>query len=88
MHDQTIPTSRVIAAAFWALAVICIAAMWLVFGAGHEHLAMALAGTGTLFVGFAVVAHLRCYAIRAMKTLRLIGGLDDSRPTAELHRVR
>lgn len=89
MHDQTIPTSRLLALGLWGMTMLATIAMWCVFLLGHDHLAMVLAGTLTVLVGLAVVAHLRCYAIRAMKTLRLVGGLEDAdRSTVELHRVR
>jgi len=86
MQDSSIPTSRLITAALWAIVAIIMGTAWLLVGLGHRTAANMLGLTGCATSAAAAVSSIRCYTLRICALLRATSGrmIGDS----DLHSVR
>lgn len=89
MHDNSIPTSRVITGALWTWVILVLLAAWIVFAVGYHELAAMLGLTACASSAAAATAQIRCYTLRVCALLRVTAGLDGGdAPTVQLHPLR
>lgn len=72
MQDSSIPASRVISFALWAVVAGFMIAAWLVLFAGEADVAIMIGLTGCVAAATAAVATIRCYSLRLCAVLRII----------------
>lgn len=78
MNDGSIPTSRLITIALWALTAAVGLAGWIVALAASQHLGLMLGLTACCLSATATVSHVRCTIYRATRYVRAsIDAKDD-----------
>lgn len=86
MNDDPQYSRGVVVAGVWwavtALMLLVAWAVWVIGGQTHIFTAVLIAETACVFSAVAAVAHLRCYAARICRLVRVTGGLQ--RPDAEV----
>lgn len=81
MQDSSVPTSKLIAAALWTVAITIMAAAWVTWMAGDDPgLALMIAASAVLPAAGAGVAQIRCYSLRVCGLLRVMAADQGDRP--------
>ena len=77
MIDRTTSKAIVWAYGLWAAVGVTLAQSWLALALHAPWVAVMLGLTACVFSAIAATAHIRCFAIRVMSTVRRLHGIED-----------
>lgn len=84
MHDTAVSLNRIVLPALWGAVISLVAASWVTMLTGHHGLTHVLGYTACTLSAVAAVAHIRCYAVRAVNVIRILVGVE-TRSECEVH---